>query len=75
MVKIEDMTPEQMRIELKTIESILFGGVMPEGWNLNGLAGRIRDALKKHNITPKPVGLGTNFSGTCENEVVKVQKA
>jgi hypothetical protein len=31
--------------ELQTIEAIAFGGLMPDGWNLDGLAGRLRLAL------------------------------
>lgn len=40
---------EKAERELKTIESLFFGGLMPEGWNLDGLAGQVRLALMKAN--------------------------
>jgi septal ring factor EnvC (AmiA/AmiB activator) len=39
---------EELEREQKTIESICFGGFLPNDWNLDGLAGRAHAALMAH---------------------------
>jgi hypothetical protein len=64
-------------LELKMIECIFFGGPMPEGWNLEGLAGRIiRNKMEKDKADREKAEIGSlHFESHVVGDKVVIRTA
>lgn len=62
---------DKKALDLRTIRSICFGGLMPDGWSLDGLVGEVNNAILQHNREKIAAEHEANDEATARHVVEK----